>query len=119
MTGSSCLITRRGAQVDRKINLLVGELRHFDINIAGISETKWFSEGVYEVDGFVLVHSGRPVPADSELVQRNERGVGTLVHLVQRNERGVGTLVHFSVPAHHLPAQVCQNDQKSSMKFQR
>jgi len=50
--------TRRGVQVDHKVNLnlLVGELRHFDISIAGISETKWFGEGVYEVDGFVLVH---------------------------------------------------------------
>jgi len=32
--------TRRGVQVDRKVNLLVGEL---DISIA---ETKWFGEGV-------------------------------------------------------------------------
>ena len=105
MTGSSRLITRRGAQVDRKINLLVRELRCFDISIAGISETKWFGEGVYEVDGFVLAHSGRPVPADGELVQRNERRVGTLIH--------------FSVPAHHLPAQVCQNDRKSSTNIER
>jgi len=54
--------TRRGVQVDHKVNLLVGVLRRFDISIAGISETKWFGEGVYEVDGFVLVHSGRPMP---------------------------------------------------------
>jgi len=71
--------TGRGVQVDHKVNLLVGELRRFDISIAGISETKWFGEGVYEVDGFVLVHSGRPVPADGEPVQRNE-GVGILLN---------------------------------------
>ena len=63
--------TRRGVQVDRKVNLLVGELCRFDI--------KWFGEGVYEMDGFVLVHSGRPVPADGEPVRRNE-GVGILLN---------------------------------------
>ena len=63
-------------EVDHKVNLLVGELRRFDISIAGIGET---GEGVYEVDGFVLVHSGRPVPADGEPVQRNE-GVGILLN---------------------------------------
>ncbi|XP_065895826.1 craniofacial development protein 2-like [Dysidea avara] len=74
--------TRRGVQVDRKVNLLVGELCCFDLSITGISETKWFGQGVYEVDGFVLVHySGRPTPADGELVQRNE-GVGILLNPV-------------------------------------
>jgi len=42
------------------------------INITGISQTKWFNKDVYEVDGFVLVHSGRPIPADAEPAQRNE-----------------------------------------------
>ena len=63
--------TRRGVQVDRKVNLLVDELRRFEISIAGISETKWFGQDIYEVDGFVLVHSGWPIPADGETVQRN------------------------------------------------
>ena len=63
--------TRRGVQVDRKVNLLVEELRRFQIGITGISETKWFDQEVYEVDRFILVHSGRPIPADGEPVQRN------------------------------------------------
>ena len=50
------LATRRGVQVDRKVNLLVEELRRFEIRITGISETKWFGQDVYEVDGFVLAH---------------------------------------------------------------
>ena len=70
--------TRRGVQVDQKVNLLVAELHRFDISITGISETKWFGEGVYEVNGYVLVHSGILVPADGKPVQRNE-GVG--IHL--------------------------------------
>ena len=65
-------------KIDRKVNLLV-ELHHFDImSITGISETKWFGWGVYEEDGYVLVHSGKPVSADNEPVQRNE-GVGILL----------------------------------------
>ena len=40
--------TRRGGQVDHKVNLLVEELRCFEITIAGIGETKWFGQDVYE-----------------------------------------------------------------------
>ena len=71
--------TRRGVQVDRKVNLLVEELRRFEISITGISKMKWFGQDVYEVDGFVLVHTGRPIPADGEPVQRNG-GVGILLN---------------------------------------
>ena len=67
--------TRRGVHVDCKVNLLVEELRCFEISITGLSETKWFGQDVYEVDWFVLVHSGRPIPADGEPV----RGIQVLV----------------------------------------
>ena len=70
---------RRGVQVDRKVNLLVEVLRHFEINITGISEMKWFGQDVYEVIGFVLVHSGMPISADGEPVQRNA-DVGILLN---------------------------------------
>ena len=52
--------------VDRKINFLVEELRRFEMSITGVSETKWFGQGVYDVDGFVMVHSGRPVCFDED-----------------------------------------------------
>ena len=42
------------------------------MSITGVSKTKWFRPGVYEVDGFVMVHSCRPVPGESDLVIRNE-----------------------------------------------
>ena len=70
--------TRRGVSVDHKINFLVKELRRFEMSITGVSETKWFGQGVYDVDGFVMVHSGRPVPGDSDLAIRNE-GVGIIM----------------------------------------
>ena len=71
--------TRRGVHVDHKVNLLVEELRRFEISVTSISEMKWFGQDVYEVDGFVLVHFGRPIPADGEHVQRNA-GVGILLN---------------------------------------
>ena len=71
--------TRTGVQIDQKVNLLVEELCHFKISITGISEMKWFGQDVNEVDGFVLVHSGRSIPADGEPVQRNA-GVGILLN---------------------------------------
>ena len=61
-------LIRRGVSVDCKINFLVEELRCFEMSITGVSETKWFGQGVYDVDGFVMVHSGRPVPGDGDLV---------------------------------------------------
>ena len=42
------------------------------MSIIGISKTKWFGQGVYEVDGFIMVHLGQPVPKDKDLVVRNE-----------------------------------------------
>ena len=70
--------TRRGVSVDRKINFLVEELRHFEMSITGVSETKWFEQRIYDVDGFVMVHSGQPLPGDSDLAIRNE-GVGIIM----------------------------------------
>ena len=70
--------TRRRVSVDRKINFLIGELRRFEMSITGVSESKWFGQGVYEVDGFVMVPSGWPVPGESNLVIRNE-GVGIIM----------------------------------------
>ena len=37
-----------------------------------VSETKWFGQGVYKVDGFVMVYSGRPLPGVDDPVMRNE-----------------------------------------------
>ena len=39
---------------------------------------KWFGRGVYEVDGFVMVHSGRSLPTGDDPALRNE-GVGIVM----------------------------------------
>jgi len=51
--------------VDRKLDLLVGELASCTIALAGIQETKWFGSDVWPTtNGYMLLHSGRPTPDD-------------------------------------------------------
>jgi len=80
---------RGGVQVDRKINFLVVELHRFDIRITGISKSKCFGQGMYNVDGFVMIHSGRPLPSGDDPVLRNE-GVGIVMNLVAAAWRDSG-----------------------------
>ena len=62
----------RGVKVDRKASLMVTELNKYRMNVVGISETKWFGRAVYKEDGYVILLSGRPVPADGDKALRNE-----------------------------------------------
>ena len=62
----------RGVAVDKKALLMVMELKKYRMNVVGISETKWFGSAVYKVDGYVILHSGRHVPADGDKALRNE-----------------------------------------------
>ena len=68
----------RGVAVDRKAALMVHELKRFQMNITGISETKWFGNNVYNIEGYTIIHSGRPIPGNDERVERNE-GVGIVL----------------------------------------
>ena len=70
----------RGVVVDRKVMLMVQELHRFGINVVGVSETKWFGSAIYDVDGYLILHSGRAVPGEGEKVERNE-GVGIVLDL--------------------------------------
>ena len=72
----------RGVAVDRKAMLLVQEIRKFRMSVVGISETKWFGSAVYDVDGFLILYSGRRVPGKGEKVERNE-GVGIVIDPIQ------------------------------------
>ena len=64
--------SNRGVAVDRKASLMVMELKKYKMNVVRISETKWFGSVVYKVDGCVILHSGRPVPADGSRPLTNE-----------------------------------------------
>ena len=68
----------RGVPVDKKASFIIREFRKYRINIAGISETKWFGQDMYEVEGYTILHSGRPIPGDTDAVERNE-GVGIVL----------------------------------------
>ena len=61
------------------------------MSITEVSETKWFGQGIYEVDGFVMVHSGRTLPTGDDPALRNE-GVGIVmssaVAMAWRNSGG-------------------------------
>ena len=67
----------RGVTVDRKASLMVQELKKYGVSVTGISDTKWFGQAVYQVEGYTILHSGRPVPVESPL-RRNE-GVGIVL----------------------------------------
>ena len=69
----------RGVAVDRKADLMIQELRKYHISITGISETKWFGEDVYNIDGYTMLHSGRPRPEQGERIERNE-GVAIVLY---------------------------------------
>ena len=62
----------RGVAIDRKASLMVQELRKFGMSVVCISETKWFGSAVYDIDGYLILHSGRPVPGEGVKVERNE-----------------------------------------------
>ncbi len=46
---------------------MVREFNKYGINIAGISETKWFGQVVYMVEDFTILHSGRPAPEEAAM----------------------------------------------------
>ena len=61
--------------VDRKVDLKAKELRRYGVSVAAIQETKWFGSDVWEAQGYLFLHFGRPLPNEGEVAARNE-GVG-------------------------------------------
>ena len=61
--------------VDRKLDLVVSELKRYGVSIAAIQETKWFGSDIWQADDYTFLHSGRPLPNNGESAMRNE-GVG-------------------------------------------
>ena len=57
---------------------MVAELERFTMKVTGISETKWFGQEIYRVQGFMILHCGRPTPRDGELIERRA-GVGIVL----------------------------------------
>ena len=57
---------------ERKIDQVVAELGRYKVDVAGLQETKWFGDGVYEVAESMVIAAGRPVPGAGAVMQRGE-----------------------------------------------
>ena len=58
--------------VDRKLDLVVRELKRYGVAVAGIQESKWFGSDVWDAGEYTFLHSGRPLPDASGCAARNE-----------------------------------------------
>ena len=56
----------------RKVDLIVEEMKRYDVKVTALQETKWFGCEVYQVGGSVILTSGREKPAVGESIQRGE-----------------------------------------------
>ena len=70
--------THDGPGVERKLDLLFNELKHYSISIAGIQETKWFGSDIWPIGEWTFLHSGHVLPVDSDAAVRRN-GVGILL----------------------------------------
>ena len=67
--------SRSTGNPDRKLDMLVRELRKYKVSVAGVQETKWFGSDVWTASGYTFLHSGHPLPGNAEIATRRE-GVG-------------------------------------------
>ena len=74
------VIGERVEVIDRKLDLLVGELKcRYGVSVAGIQEIRWFGSHVWPVvEGYTFIHSGRHIPDGGDIAMRNE-SVGILL----------------------------------------
>ena len=61
---------QRGEQ--RKVDLIVNEMKRYGVKVAALQETKWFGCEVYQVGGSIVLTSGREKPALNDSKQRGE-----------------------------------------------
>ena len=54
----ACGASQYGTTVERKLDLLVAELKSYNISIAGIQETKWFGSDIWPIGEWTFLHSG-------------------------------------------------------------
>ena len=64
---------------DKKIFEVVRHLKRLNVDVAGIQETHWFGQSIYEVDNAIVLTSGRRVPDDGQSSRRGE-GVAVILN---------------------------------------
>ena len=57
---------------DRKVNVVVNELKRYGVKVAALQEMKWFGSEMYQVSGSVVLTAGQKMPAEGERVVRGE-----------------------------------------------
>ena len=57
---------------ERNVDLIVREMRRYDMKVVGLQETKWLGCDVYDVAGSVVFTAGRAVPDSNDSFQRGE-----------------------------------------------
>ena len=63
---------------NRKIDQVLRQLKRYQISVAALQETKWFSNAMYKVKDSVVLAAGRPTPSNG---QPNKRGDGVAIVL--------------------------------------
>lgn len=68
------MLDERSEAVDRKLNLLVLELKRCGVPVAGIQETKWIGRdvGPAAADGYTFLRSERSLPGRGETCSRKK-----------------------------------------------
>ena len=57
---------------DRRIDIVVGELKRLGIEGARLQGTRWFGQETYVVGDALVLTSGRPLPSDGDALVRGE-----------------------------------------------
>ena len=91
--------------VDRKIDLIVKELRRYRVSVGAIQETKWFGSDVCEAEGYLFLHSGCLLPREGESAGRNE-GVGITLDESTTKACKVAGEVWSAVSSHIVTARL-------------
>ena len=64
---------------ERKTTLMIWEFKRYKVFAASISETKWFRNGIYEVEDHTILHSAHNMPGEGEPAHGGE-GVGLVLN---------------------------------------
>ena len=48
---------------DKQSDFVIRELKRYDVKVAALQETRWFSNNVYHVGDSVILAAGRSVPS--------------------------------------------------------
>ena len=70
--------TRHQVADDKKIYRIIQIFKRLGLEIVCLQETYWLDKNVYNIDGAVLISSGRPSPGEGESCRRGE-GVAILL----------------------------------------